>query len=153
MTPTSWRGLPWLSPIRNSSELRGLCRRSYFGPRTCGGAGNPPSTFLSCPKEPATGTQACSPCCTTTWSGRMRHWIARARARRDPLLCSSRNTRAALSRDPQTRDAKWARGSRSQTHRRAAKGGFTQDDGKVRRPRPDRTLLFRFRTSVYFRRS
>ena len=29
-------GLPWLSPIRNSSELRGLCRRSYFGPRTCG---------------------------------------------------------------------------------------------------------------------
>jgi hypothetical protein len=25
------------SPIRNSSELRGLCRRSYFGPRTCGG--------------------------------------------------------------------------------------------------------------------
>ena len=57
-------------------------------------------------------------------------------------LCSSRNTRAALSRDPQTRDAKWARGSRSQTHRRAAKGGFTQGDVKVRRPRPDRTLLF-----------
>jgi len=27
---------PWLSPIRNSFELRGLCRRSYFGPRTCG---------------------------------------------------------------------------------------------------------------------
>ena len=26
----------WLSPIRNSFELRGLCRRSYFGPRTCG---------------------------------------------------------------------------------------------------------------------
>ena len=57
-------------------------------------------------------------------------------------LCSSRNTRAALLCDPQTRDAKWARGSRSQTHRRAAKGGFTQDDVKVRRPRPDRTLLF-----------
>ena len=46
-----------------------------------------------------------------------------------------RNTRAALSRDPQTRNAKWARGSRSQTHRRAAKGGFTQDDVKVRRTR------------------
>ncbi len=30
------RGLPWLAPIRNSFELRGLCRRSYFGPRTCG---------------------------------------------------------------------------------------------------------------------
>ena len=44
--------------------------------------------------------------------------------------------------DPQTSDAKWARGSRSQTHRRAAKGGFTQGDVKVRRPRPDRTLLF-----------
>ena len=97
---------------------------------------------LSCPKEPATGTQACSPCCTPTWSRRMRHWSARARARHGPLPCSSRNTRAALSRDPQTRDAKWARGSRSQTHRRAAKGGFTQDDVKVRRPRPDRTLLF-----------
>ena len=98
---------------------------------------------LSSPKEPATGTQACSPCCTPTWSGRMRHWIARARARRGPLPCSSRNTRAALSRDPQTRDAKWARGSRSQTHRRAAKGGFTQttvrwSEGLVpdRRPPP-----------------
>jgi len=54
-------------------------------------------------------------------------------------LCSSRNTRAALLCDPQTRNAKWARGSRSQTHRRAAKGGFTQGDVKVRRPRPDRT--------------
>ena len=30
------------------------------------------------------------------------------------------------------RYAKWAGGSRSQTHRRAAKGGFTQDDGYVR---------------------
>ena len=30
------RGLPWLAPIRNSSELRGLYCRSYFGPRTCG---------------------------------------------------------------------------------------------------------------------
>ncbi len=33
-----------------------------------------------------------------------------------------------------TRYEKWAGGSRSQTHRRAAKGGFTQDDVKVRRP-------------------
>ena len=57
-------------------------------------------------------------------------------------LCSSRNTRAVLLCDPQTRDAKWARGSRSQTHRRAAKGGFTQDDGKVeRRLVPDRRPL------------
>jgi hypothetical protein len=31
-----------------------------------------------------------------------------------------------------TRYAKWAGGSRSQTHRRAAKGGFTQDDGYAR---------------------
>ena len=31
-----------------------------------------------------------------------------------------------------TRYAKWAGGSRSQKHRRAAKGGFTQDDGYVR---------------------
>jgi len=39
MPPTSEvmaEGLPWLSPIRNSSELRGLCYRSYFGPRMCG---------------------------------------------------------------------------------------------------------------------
>ena len=26
---------PWLFPIRNPCELRGLYRRSYFGPRTC----------------------------------------------------------------------------------------------------------------------
>ena len=31
-----------------------------------------------------------------------------------------------------TRYAKWAGGSRSQTHRRADMGGFTQDDGYVR---------------------
>ena len=30
------RGLPGFAPIRNSSELRGLCCRSCFGPRTCG---------------------------------------------------------------------------------------------------------------------
>jgi len=30
------RGFPGLAPIRNSCELRGLCCRSYFGPRTCG---------------------------------------------------------------------------------------------------------------------
>ena len=30
------RGLPWLAPIRNSCELRVLCCRSCFGPRTCG---------------------------------------------------------------------------------------------------------------------
>ena len=30
------RGLPWIAPIRNSSELRGLCCLSCFGPRTCG---------------------------------------------------------------------------------------------------------------------
>jgi hypothetical protein len=29
---------PRLLPIRNPCELRGLCRRSYFGPRTCGGS-------------------------------------------------------------------------------------------------------------------
>ena len=28
---------PRLLHIRNSCELRGLCRHSYFGPRTCGG--------------------------------------------------------------------------------------------------------------------
>ena len=34
---SSWLRSPWLTPIRNSSELRGLYSRSYFGPRTCGG--------------------------------------------------------------------------------------------------------------------
>ncbi len=51
---------------------------------------------------------------------------------------------------PEVRYTKWAGGSRSQTHRRPAKGGFTQDDGYVQgvapmhydRPPPDpsRTL-------------
>ena len=34
---SSWLRSPWLTPIRNPFELRGLYRRSYFGPRTCGG--------------------------------------------------------------------------------------------------------------------
>jgi hypothetical protein len=38
---------------------------------------------------------------------------------------------------PEVRYAKWAGGSRSQTHRRAAKGGFTQDDGYVQGVAPD----------------
>ena len=33
----SLRRFPQLFPIRNPYELRGLYRRSYFGPRTCGG--------------------------------------------------------------------------------------------------------------------
>ena len=31
---------PWLLPIWNPCELRGPCRHSYFGPRTCGGGEN-----------------------------------------------------------------------------------------------------------------
>ena len=31
---------PLLLPFRNPCELRGLCRHSYFGPRTCGGGEN-----------------------------------------------------------------------------------------------------------------
>jgi len=34
---SSWLRFPWLTPIRNSFELRCLYRRSYFGPRACGG--------------------------------------------------------------------------------------------------------------------
>jgi hypothetical protein len=33
----SWLRFPWLSPLQNPCELRGLYRHSYFGPRTCGG--------------------------------------------------------------------------------------------------------------------
>ena len=40
-----------------------------------------------------------------------------------------------------SRYAKWAGGSRSQTHRRAAKGGFTQDDRNVRGLAPTHTIL------------
>ena len=42
---------------------------------------------------------------------------------------------------PEVRYAKWAGGSRSQTHRRAAKGGFTQDDRNVRGLAPTHTIL------------
>ena len=41
-----------------------------------------------------------------------------------------------------TRYAKWAGGSRSQTHRRAAMGGFTQDDGYVRGVAPTHDCSF-----------
>jgi len=51
------------------------------------------------------------PCCTPTRSGRR-----------------SAERRALSAIRYGTRYAKWAGGSRSQTHRRAAKGGFTQDD-------------------------
>jgi hypothetical protein len=44
--------------------------------------------------------------------------------------CSLRCTLGAIRSG--TRYAKWVGGSRSQTHRRAAMGGFTQDDGYVR---------------------
>ena len=42
---------------------------------------------------------------------------------------------------PEVRYAKWAGGSCSQTHRRAAKGGFTQDDRNVRGLAPTHTIL------------
>ena len=64
------------------------------------------------------------------------------RSHRNAGLQTLLHAHAVREDDPQTRDAKWARGSRSQTHRRAGKGGFTQGDVKVRRSRPDRTLLF-----------
>ena len=41
MTPATsgvLAGFPPLFPIWNPCELRGLCRRSYFGPKTCGGS-------------------------------------------------------------------------------------------------------------------
>jgi hypothetical protein len=41
-----------------------------------------------------------------------------------------------------TRYAKWAGGSHSQTHRRAAMGGFTQDDGYVQGVAVDALRLF-----------
>jgi hypothetical protein len=44
--------------------------------------------------------------------------------------CSLRCTLSTIRSG--TRYTKWAGGSRSQTHRRAAMGGFTQDDGYVR---------------------
>ena len=105
---------------------------------------------LTClnPKEPPTGTQACSPCCTPTWSRRMRHWSARACGLARSAARDGAREHAALGAIRSgTRNAKWARGSRSQTHRRAAKGGFTQttvrwSEGLVPDRRPPRLFLF-----------
>ena len=134
------------------TQRRACCPGLPRGPEQAPAPWSPPSAacapwivLFSClnPKEPPTGTQACSPCCTPTWSRRMRHWNARARARRDPRYA------------PQTRDAKWARGSRSQTHRRAAKGGFTQttvrwSEGLVPDRCPPPLFLRRFLAAVTF---
>ena len=49
----------------------------------------------------------------------------------DPATCAARLARYA----------KWSGGSRSQTHRWAAKGGFTQDDRNVRGLAPTHTIL------------
>ena len=68
-----------------------------------------------------------------------RRGSARTCSSRCTLLPAVRAARSAYSRFAArsaicsgTRYAKWAGGSRSQTHRRAAMCGFTQDDGYVR---------------------
>ena len=86
----------------------------------------------------APGAQVAGPCVSSA-PGELTCLVPRSHrnAGLQPLLHA-----AVREDDPQTSDAKWARGSRSQTHRRAAKGGFTQDDGKVeRRLVPDRRPL------------
>ena len=92
------------------------------------------ATMLTVLSQGSTGTQACSPLLHA-------HVIREDDA---PERQSQSSARSALPEAVQehvdlcvirseTRSGKWARGSRSQTHRRAAKGGFTQDDGKVER--------------------
>ena len=113
---------------------------------------------LTClnPKEPPTGTQACSPCCTPTWSRRMRHWSARACGLARSAARDGAREHAALGAIRSgTRNAKWARGSRSQTHRRAAKGGFTQttvrwSEGLVPDRRPPPLFLRRSSSCDFF---
>ena len=108
------------------------------------------------PKEPPTGTQACSPCCTPTWSRRMRHWSARACGLARSAARDGAREHAALGAIRSgTRNAKWARGSRSQTHRRAAKGGFTQttvrwSEGLVPDRRPPPLFLRCFSSCDFF---
>ena len=70
---------------------------------------------LSCPKEPATGTQACSPCCTPTWSRRMRHWSARARARRDPRYAPA-GTQELRSRAIRRQETRSGQGALARRH-------------------------------------
>ena len=57
--------------------------------------------------------------------------LEETRKRKDLQLALHAHSRGAIRSG--ARYAKWAGGFRSQTHRRAAMGGFTQDDGYVRR--------------------
>ena len=93
-----------------------------------------PSIFL---QRQAPGAQVAGPCVSSA-PGELTCLVPRSHrnAGLQPLLHA-----AVREDDPQTSDAKWARGSRSQTHRRAAKGGFTQDDGNVRGLAPTHTIL------------
>ena len=85
----------------------------------------------------APGAQVAGPCVSSA-PGELTCLVPRShrKAGLQPLLHA-----AVREDDPQTSDAKWARGSRSQTHRRAAKGGFTQDDRNVRGLAPTHTIL------------
>jgi hypothetical protein len=75
-----------------------------------------------------------SPCLDQRRHGSARtcslHCTLTPAARLHAHACSLHCTLGAIRSG--TRYAKWAGGSRSQTHRRAAMGGFTQDDGYVR---------------------
>ena len=59
------------------------------------------------------------------------------------MSCTQGGTEAQGAIRSGTRYAKWAGSSRSQTHRRAAMGGFTQDDGDVQGVAADALRLFR----------
>ena len=92
------------------------------------------ATMLTVLSQGATGTQACSPLlhahvireddAPERQSKSTVQSAATGHSQEHVTLCAIRS---------ETRSPKWERGSRSQTHRRAAKGGFTQDDGKVER--------------------
>ena len=72
----------------------------------------------------------------------------RCTLRRDPAYTSEETERLqGVRRDPlSVKIREVAGGSRSQTHRRAAKGGFTQDDRNVRGLAPTHTILSFFGT-------
>jgi hypothetical protein len=99
----------------------------------CGGVLRRADGFWAEPWEPVltTGHQNARACSYAARSGAIR-----------PIPVKRQNVcRASDAIRSGSRYAKWAGGSRSQTHRRAAKGGFTQDDGNVRGLAPTHTIL------------
>ena len=84
---------PLLFPIRNLCELRGLCRRSYFGPRTC--------NRISPNRQPATVGEEEQGGTGTTW--RRTSSRATPKHRPPPTARNAQPPRTSTSHPPATR--------------------------------------------------